>query len=236
MMLFAFYAIFFLAVGANCLVMAPLNKRRTIPPPLSITPSENWEGIDGDWNTFVIRVGNPAQVVRVLVSTTSQVVWVIAPRACLYETDKNTCGGLRGGLFYSNKSSTWQEEGIFDLYIEHQLNMTGTGLFGYDSVALGYVGQGGPSLQHQVVGNVAVEDFWFGHFGLHPKTTNFTDLSDNVPSYMSTLRAQNLIPSVSWGYTQGASYRKIAILQTCYMTNICHRVLKSSSLTHFRRL
>jgi hypothetical protein len=212
MMLFALYALGILAAVVDCLAAAPLSKTRTvIPPPISITPAENWEGIDGDWNTFAIRVGNPAEVVRVLVSTTSQVVWVVDPRACVFVTDKNTCADSRGGLFYSNISTTWQEEGLFDLYIDRNLNLTGNGMFGYDSVALGYLGQGGPNLQHQIVGSIAVEDFWFGHFGLHPKTTNFTDLSENVPSFMSTLKAQNLIPSVSWGYTQGAPYRTASV-------------------------
>jgi Eukaryotic aspartyl protease len=212
MILFALYALGILVAVVDCLAAAPLSKTRTvIPPPISITPAENWEGIDGDWNTFAIRVGNPAEVVRVLVSTTSQVVWVVDPRACVYATDKNACSDSRGGLFYSNKSTTWQEEGLFDLYIDRNLNLTGNGMFGYDSVALGYLGQGGPNLQHQIVGSIAVEDFWFGHFGLHPKTTNFTDLSENVPSFMSTLKAQNLIPSVSWGYTQGAPYRKASL-------------------------
>lgn len=209
MRLSALYGLWW-AGAATTSVLPILDRRSNIikPAPISVPAAEVWEGIDGQWNTFALRVGDLAQVVRVLASTASQQVWVIDPLACLYRTNKNACAESRGGVYYNNKSSTWQEEGLYDLFIEQNLNLTGTGRFGYDGVALGYLGQGGPSLVHQIVGSLATEDFWLGHFGLHPKTTNFTNLSDNVPSYLSTLRSQNMIPTVSWGYTQGAAYRE----------------------------
>jgi hypothetical protein len=213
MRLSALYALWVVVLIVDGLVIRPFTKRKSlIPAPISYTPAENWEGIDGDWNTFPLRIGDPQQVVRVLPSTTSQQVWAVDPRACLYATDKSACTESRGGVLYTNKSTTWQEEGLFELYIEKNLNLTGTGLFGYDSVTLGYVGQGGPSLQHQIVGAFAVEDFWFGHFGLSPKTTNFTNLGDNVPSFLTTLKSQSLIPSVSWGYNPGAHYSRILLI------------------------
>jgi hypothetical protein len=210
MVLSALYAFGVLVVLGNRVKAVPsIERRATIPAPISLTPAENWEGIDGSWNTFAIRIGDPQQVVRVLISTTSQQTWVIDPLACTYAADKNACTDSRGDLFSRNKSTTWQEEGLYDLYIEHNLYLSGNADFGFDSVALGYLGQGGPNLKHQIVGALAVEDFWLGHFGIHPKSTNFTDLGDNVPSYMSTLKSQNLLPSVSWGYTQGAPYRRL---------------------------
>lgn len=179
------------------------------PQPVSFTPASNWEGIDGTWNTFALRIGTPPQVVRVLASTSSQETWAVDPRACLYESNKDTCGDARGGLFYNNQSTSYTEQGLYDLWIEKNLNYSGNGMFGYDMVGLGYTGEGGPTIKHQIVGSMAVEDFWFGHFGLHPKSTNFTDITQNVPSYMATLRTQNLIPSVSWAYTAGAPYSKV---------------------------
>jgi hypothetical protein len=205
MTLSALYTFGSLVFAVSSHVIPSFSKRRVLPAPISFAPSENFEGIDGSWNTFAIRAGNPAQVSRVLVSTTSQQTWVVDARGC--QPNDNVCAQSRGGLFVSNKSTTWQEQGFYKLYIEKKLGFDGVGMFGYDTVALGYLGEGGPSLQHQILGAFAVPDFWFGHFGVHPKTTNFTDLSDNVPSYMSTLKSQSLIPSVSWGYTQGASYR-----------------------------
>ncbi|KAF2671392.1 acid protease [Microthyrium microscopicum] len=177
------------------------------PTVISVTPAQNWEGIDGSWNTFALRVGTPPQVVRVLPSTNSQETWVIAPRACLYEDDKDACAEARGGVFNTNASTTFAQQGLYDLGLEKQLNYSGNAIFGYDTVALGYAGEGGPSLNHQIVGALAKEDYWFGHLGLHPKSTNFTNVTQNVPSFVASLRTEGLIPSVSWGYTAGAPYR-----------------------------
>jgi len=207
-MLLVLYSLAILVAKVHCAV-APLTESRVrLPAPLSIAPSENWEGIDGLWNTFALRIGNPAQVVRVLISTTSQQTWSIDPQACVNAADQNVCAESRGGVFYSNKSKTWQQDGIYDLFIEKSLNLTGDAMFGYDQIAMGYVGQNGPLLQRQVLGSLATDSFWFGHLGIQPKTTNFTNLSQNIPSYLSSLRSQNDIPSVSWGFTQGAPYRK----------------------------
>lgn len=43
---------------------------RQIDPPqaFSFTPSQNWDGNDGAWSTFVIRVGSPSLYFRVLPS------------------------------------------------------------------------------------------------------------------------------------------------------------------------
>ena len=54
--------------------------------------------------------------------------------------------------------------------------------------------------------------FYFGVFGLNPRPTNFTDYNDPAPSYMSNLKAQNLIPSLSWSYTAGNQYRLDEVL------------------------
>jgi hypothetical protein len=207
-MLSLLYSLVTFVVGVDCLATSSLQSRANLPAPLSITPSENWEGIDGLWNTFALRVGSPAQVVRVLVSTTSQQVWTIDSQACASASDVNSCAQSRGGTFQSNNSKTWKQDGLYDLFVEKNLNLTGAAVFGYDEVGLGYVGQNGPILQHQIVGSVAVDSFWFGHLGIQPKTTNFTDLGQNIPSYLSTLRSKNMIPSVSWGYTQGAPYSR----------------------------
>lgn len=51
-----------------------------------------------------------------------------------------------------------------------------------------------------------------GNFGLNPKPTNWTSYEDSAPSYMTQLKEQNLIPSVSFGYTAGAQYRFTGVL------------------------
>jgi len=204
-------SLFLLAFAAQGLSLPSSSAKVQVTAPISFNPAANFEGIDGLWNVFALRVGNPPQVVRVLPSTASQETWTVAPRACLYEDDKSACADKRGGVFDNTISKNYQNvaaNNIFDISLEKNLNYTGNAIFGYDDVGLGYPGEGGLTLEHQIVGQVAVEDFWFGHFGLHPKTTNFTDLVQNVPSFMSSLQTKGAIPSVSWGYTAGAVYRR----------------------------
>jgi Eukaryotic aspartyl protease len=211
-----------LAMFARTIHGSPLNqliKRNSsggLPSPIVFSPSEEWNGIDGQWNTFALRVGTPPQIVKVMISTTSQQTWAIHPIGCSLDfagLPSSQCPNSRGGIFNSNASTTYVNNGIYSLYIEENLNFTGNAEFGYDTVGLGFAGEGGPTLDHQIVGNLGVKGFWNGHFGIHPKTTNFTDYNQNVPSFMSTLKAQRLIPSVSWGFTQGAAYR---MYPSCY--------------------
>jgi hypothetical protein len=90
--------------------------------------------------------------------------------------------------------------------LEGNLNYTGNGDFGHDTVSLGYNGGGGPTLQDQVVAGIATPDFWLGSIGLDPEPSNFSTMNDPQPSYLAALRNQSLIPSLSWGYTAGAYY------------------------------
>ncbi|CAG8984221.1 hypothetical protein HYALB_00004204 [Hymenoscyphus albidus] len=47
-----------------------------------------------------------------------------------------------------------------------------------------------------------------GIFGLGTQPVNYTDLGNfSAPSYFSSLKVQNLIPSLSWSYTAGAKYQ-----------------------------
>ncbi|KAF1982738.1 acid protease, partial [Aulographum hederae CBS 113979] len=178
------------------------------PAPIAFAPDQNWEGIDGTWNTFTIGTGTPPQYTRVLISTTSQQTWVVLPAGC----PGDPACFPRGYSFNYSLSQTWDPIGTYDFYIEKQLGYEGNAAYGYDTVSLGGYGEGGPSLPNMTVGAFAVESFWFGHFGLHPKPTNFTNFTDGSPSYMHTLKEQDIIPSVSFAYTAGAQYRYTSIL------------------------
>ena len=122
--------------------------------------------------------------------------------------DPSTCGKSRGDIFYINESSTWQDEGFYELDLELNLNYTGNGDFGYDTLSLGLLGTGLPNMSHQVVAGIATKDFYLGSWGIAPYPTNLTTLDDPKPSLMSNLKGENLIPSLSYGYTAGAQYRK----------------------------
>lgn len=123
-------------------------------------------------------------------------------------TDPWTCGSTRGDIFYINESSTWQDEGFYELDLELNLGYTGNGDFGYDTVSLGLLGTGLPNMSHQILAGIAAKDFYLGSWGISPYPTNLTNLDDPMPSLMSNLKEENLIPSLSYGYTAGAQYRK----------------------------
>ncbi|KAF2873536.1 aspartic peptidase domain-containing protein [Massariosphaeria phaeospora] len=197
--------------------------RTAIAAPVSVAPNQDWDGIDGAWNTFSLRVGEPFQWARVGVSTASQQTWVVNSFACAHnETDEATgkkvakfddaCNDSRGRTFNTSASTTWTDNGFFQLWLEKTLDLVGNGNFGYDTVGLGLPGEEGPTVKNVVVGTLITENFWLGHFGVNPKLTNFSAFKDPAPSYMTKLFEQKDIPSLSFGYTAGARYRLGTVL------------------------
>lgn len=197
---------------AHASALDPRDHNSTTPSPLSISPDQSWMGIDGSWSTFTLRVGTPAQSVRALISFASYQTWVVLPQGCQAATDQDACAQTRGGLFDNDTSTTFDYIGIYDLAIERNLGYDGNAIYGYDVVGLGLNGQGGPTLKNTTVGALAVDDFYLGMFGVNPKPTNFTSFNEGSPSYITQLKAQGDIPSVSFGYTAGARYRFTGVL------------------------
>lgn len=202
---------------------APANT--TLPSAVSVAPDQNWDGIDGKWNTISIRVGEPAQLVRVYVSTASQQTWVVHASACaqnvtnpatgaVTETVDRTCFDSRGRTFNVSTSTTWDQNGFFQLWTEKNLGLTGNGFYGWDKVGLGLKGEEGPTLPNTTVGTLISPNFWLGHFGVNPKPTNFSAFVDPSPSYMSMLFNQSLLPSLSFGYTAGKRYHDPPLLSS----------------------
>lgn len=190
----------------------------TVLAPWSWAPSTFWDGNDGNWNTFIVQVGTPPQDFRILPSTSGQETWVLDPQGCT-SSDSQSCPWQRGALpfngvvstgFQSNESSTWHDIGLYTLDAqEAELGYTGSGLFGFDTVALGN-NSNTLSLEKQVVASLADKSYFLGEFGIGPKSINFTTFSDPIPNFMSSLLNQSMIPSLSFGYTAGASYRNKA--------------------------
>jgi len=177
--------------------------------PLSVGASSSWLGVDGNWSTIDLRVGSPAQVVHTLVSFNLYQTWVVLPQGCSGAASPGACSISRGGIFNPANSTSWDTIGIYQFAIEDNLGYTGNARFGYEEVGLGSSTQNLPTLRNTTVGAFAVEDFYLGLFGVNPKPTNFTQLSDGSPSYLGQLKEQGLIPSLAFGYTAGASYRSV---------------------------
>jgi hypothetical protein len=207
-----------LALPCRALALLPRDDAADLPKPLSVGMTQNWDGIDGAWNTVPLRIGEPEQYTRAFVSTASQQTWAIHPQACMVnETDPDnanatvevfdrTCFEDRGRTFNVTASKTWDEIGFFQLWLEKNLGLWGNGQYGYDTVGIGYTTTDGPTLKNTTVGTLISDNFWLGHFGINPKPTNFSAFSDPSPSYLTYLFQSRQIPSLSWGYTAGAQY------------------------------
>ena len=197
---------------------AMVGSHRYIDIITTVTDTSRRDGADGQWSSFSLRTGTPGQVSRILPSTAGNAVWIIAPEGCEPGPDTvvvPNCASVRGGVFNSNASKTWIGQGDYALDLELNLGPKFVlgGHYGLDTVALaeGNV-TGGPSLDGQVVAQVGSLQYYNGLFGLNNQPTNLTSFDDPLPSYLTSLKTKNLIPSLSWAYTAGAWYRKYGIL------------------------
>ena len=189
--------------------------------PFAFTPSLTWDGNDGTWSTFIVRVGTPPQSFRVLPSTAARELVIPLVDGCI-RSDPPNCGDLRGAYpfdnkassgFLVNKSSTWDNNRLYELVLDKELNLTNNALYGFDSVGLQVDQSGGLELDHQIVAGIATKDFYLGLFGLAPEPTNFsTTFSEPKQSFMVTLKEAKKIPSLSYGYTAGAKYSNKGVL------------------------
>ncbi|PNP42249.1 hypothetical protein TGAMA5MH_05931 [Trichoderma gamsii] len=204
------------AALASAFDLALVNKRATntatdtaassLPTPISVSPSQVFEGVDGPWSSFELRVGTPAQNLRILPGTSSTQTLVVLPEGCQI-IKVNDCANSRGDLFNTTASHTWKDIGLFELGFENSLGFTDNGDFGYDTVGLGYLGSGGPVVNHSVIAGIAGTEFYLGVLALNPRPTNFTTQNEPQQSFMQLLKNSSAIPSLSYSYNAGAPYR-----------------------------
>ncbi|TAQ90995.1 hypothetical protein B7494_g727 [Chlorociboria aeruginascens] len=150
------------------------NITATTPSPLVFPPSQYWDGVDGLWSSFALRVGTAAQIVRVVVSTNSPQTLVVLPLGCesaAINPVPDNCANSRGGLFDPTTSSTWKDQGLFEINkpgigFEADLGYTQAADFGQETVGLGYVSGGtdGPTLEGQTVGTIATSSPFYVEF------------------------------------------------------------------------
>ncbi|KAG0650065.1 hypothetical protein D0Z07_3295 [Hyphodiscus hymeniophilus] len=187
-----------------------IGKRVTIPAPIVVEPSQTFDGNDGPFSSFNISVGTPPQDLKVFISSSLYQTLVVLELGCEGQDDPPNCAALRGGEFFSNESSTWQNNtanistSIYPMLLDTQLGYNARAQLGFDVVTLG--GAPATTLNNQTVGEFAVADSYLGLFGLDPRSSNFSG-SPPIPSYLQNLRNQSLIPSLSWGYSAGNQYR-----------------------------
>ena len=181
----------------------------TVPAPISILPNDKWEGIDGSWSAFNVQIGTPPQEIQTFVSWSVYQTWAVIEQGCALAASPSACAKTRGEMFDESASTTFNRKGtsFYNLWVGRPLGLYGNAIFGFDTVTLQGPDGNGPSLNDTLVAGFAQDSFWIGMFGINPKPTNFSGFSNGSPSYMTSLKEQKSIPSVSFGYTAGAQYR-----------------------------
>lgn len=185
---------------------------------------------DGPWSSFPLQIGNHVQDIRAFVSTASTFTWAIEPEGCPanYVAD---CANSRGFLYYTNESLTWTANSVYSLGIEDNLGEDTTGNAGWDDVTAGWQGATTATANHSVVFTIADSSYWIGGFGLNPRPTNFTNLVDPQPSFMTQLYETNQTPSISYGYTAGNKYRNNGVFGSLVFGGYDQNRFEATNLT-----
>ena len=91
---------------------------------------------------------------------------------------------------------------------ESALGYSANSSFGIDNVKLGFPTDESPAITHQIVEGIATKEFDLGRIGLNPTAINISSFNNPNASVLTNFKAQGKIPSRSWAYTAGASYRQ----------------------------
>lgn len=159
----------------------------------------------------MVKVGTPPTPLQLLAATEIPETLVVLPLGC--QGAALNCSNARGGVFDTEEGSrTWQNKSgvnsVFQLNAESNLQYDIRALYGFDTVQIGSPGKGNATVDQQVVGGIVAPDFYLGSLGLHNRNVVFQADQLGKSSFISLLTQYKLIPSSSYGFTAGASYRK----------------------------
>jgi len=211
--------------------MRLLNRDPAAPPtPYVVPPTNRFDGNDGSWSTFYINVGYPTgQNFRVLISTASSLTWVVDPSGCT-GSDLDNCpelrgvenyGGAKSSGYNSADSTNSSQLGLYGLKLNGGASGTDfstiygnqyagiNASFYEDVVSLGEASPASLGLV-EILASVPSKEIFLGEFGLDIAPNNFGPGGE--ASFLSILANSSMssisIPSLSYGYTAGAVYRK----------------------------
>jgi hypothetical protein len=117
---------------------------------------------------------------------------------------------------WKNLSSAWNASSIYDFgsfqIFKNYGFESGPALMGWESVSFGFPHSGLPVAEGTIIGQIADWNYSLqGLLGLDPRPGNFSELggfNDPQKSLMQILKDKKAVPSLSYGYTAGANYRK----------------------------
>lgn len=151
-----------------------------------------------------MSLGTPPQDIRLLPGTSINTLWPVLVEGC-GKGRITDCSDKRGNIFNTSRSSTWEEIGLFQLPIpeEAALGYSANSSFGNDKATFGLPGSNLPVVDNQTIEGIAAT-FFLGILGLSVNSINITQFGNGNKSFLTSLKDQESIPSLSWGYTAGA--------------------------------
>lgn len=225
---------------SQCLTAAmQLTKRHkmNLPGAFSVQPSGQLLGNDGNWSTFALQAGNNSQNFQVVVSTSSQEIWLPIPQGC--EATNSTgpvpsnCSELRGvGLTagapsqgFIDNSTTSNDIGIYGVTLGPSLDINALGSmysvignWDLDTASLSSINQVSSVTGDQIpIVGLTSWSFFMASLGLGYGT--ITNGYGSFPSFSESLVKASEIPGRSWAYTAGAYYRERFCLLTTASKN-----------------
>ncbi|KAI5800078.1 aspartic peptidase domain-containing protein [Geopyxis carbonaria] len=188
--------------GSRPSTITPAAAKATAQP-LILPSSKQWYGKLGNFSGFGLDIGTPAQTVD---------LWPLTGARGIFTVDWSQCGGsnqacdnVQSFKFTTGNSSTWDKLGQFPAEILNSDNSATVATWGLDSVGLTQKDNTTVELEGHLVASFDAQYYTSGFLGLVPEATQ---LNGTYPSLLDSLWAEGKIPSRSWGYTAGASYRK----------------------------
>ncbi|KAF2965216.1 hypothetical protein GQX73_g8364 [Xylaria multiplex] len=171
------------------------------PSALWLEPSVNWHGIDGNWSSTTLFVGEPAQEVDIVVSTSISEVWVVENSGC----GSPLCNDARGGVFNRTASNSWSSMGLWQLGLK-AIGIYANGDYAMETVVVyDSVRRWQTSFHKLLVAGINDTTAYTGFFGLGITEGNFDGYVAQGP-IASLVQKSGIIPSHSYGYTPGAYY------------------------------
>ncbi|KAI0489871.1 aspartic peptidase domain-containing protein [Xylaria cf. heliscus] len=190
-----------LVAAIGTLLLAPSLVHAAGPSALWLEPSLKWHGVDGNWSSTTLFVGEPAQELDVVVSTSLSELWVVENTGC----GSPLCDDARGGVFNRSASTSWSPMGAWQLGLK-SIGIQANGDYAMETVVVyDSVRRWQTSLSKLVVAGINDTAAYTGFFGLGMTDGNFSGVVAKSP-LASLVQQSGIIPSHSYGYTPGAYY------------------------------
>ncbi|GAO18759.1 hypothetical protein UVI_02040810 [Ustilaginoidea virens] len=125
-----------------------------------------------------------------------------------FDIGNSLCATSRGGIYDPAKSKQWSGLGMWQLGLPDMVT-AGSGQYGFDSIAASSrITNVRFSMSNVLLSAISSTDYFLGYFGVGLRSGNFGDVVASPP-LRQAVASFGWIPSYSYGYTAGASYRGI---------------------------